>query len=339
VAPTIYDILNITPPRMVNAIPQDRFDGVSFADTFSDANAKGLRHTQYFEIMVSRGIYHDGWMASAFGPRAPWVSGLPEGIREWTPDKDRWELYDLRKDWAQANDLAEKMPAKLAELKDRFLIEFTKNDGLPIGGALWIPTFHPEFKLAPPYTSWTFPGAITRMPEFAAPTLGNKHNLVSVEVDVPAEANGVIYALGGFSGGLTLYIKDNVLSYEYNLFEIQRTHIKAKGKLPAGKARIEVETSYVERRPAGPLKVVLKVNGKEVAPGEVPVSAPLTFTANDALDFGIDLGSTVGIEYDHQAPFEFNGKIESAQVKYLGLDTKLNGVEERETERPFPVTD
>ena len=112
------------------------------------------------------------------------------------------------------------------------------------------------------------------MPEVAAPALGNKENLVSIDADVPANANGVLYALGGFSGGLTLYVKDGVLSYEYNLFEIMRTQIKAKDKLPTGKAKIEVQTTYVERRPAGPLKVVLKVNGKEVASGVVPVSAP-----------------------------------------------------------------
>jgi hypothetical protein len=115
-----------------------------------------------------------------------------------------------------------------------------------------------------------------------------------------------------------LYVKDGALAYEYNLFEIQRSHIKATGELPTGKARIEVETTYVERKPAGPLKVVLKVNGKEVASGEVLVSAPVGFTANDALDFGIDLGSPVGIEYYDLAPFKFNGKIAGAQVKYLG---------------------
>lgn len=96
-----------------------------------------------------------------------------------------------------------------------------------------------------------------------------------------------------------------------------RTHIRAKDKLPAGKVRIEVETSYVERKPAGPLKVVLKVNGREAASGVVPVSAPLAFTANDGLDFGIDLGSPVGLEYYDQAPFKFNGKIEQARVEYI----------------------
>jgi hypothetical protein len=146
--------------------------------------------------------------------------------------------------------------------------------------------------------------------------LADKNNIVTLDVDVPSNANGVLYALGAFSGGLALYVKDGVLSYEYNLFEIQRTKIAARDKLPGGKVKIEVETTYVERRPAGPLKVVLKVNGEEVASGVVPVSAPLGFTVNDALDFGIDLGSPVGIEYYGKAPFTFNGKITQAQVQY-----------------------
>src|SRR3984893_11474458 len=101
------------------------------------------------------------------------------------------------------------------------------------------------------------------------------------------EANGVLHALGGFSGGLTLYVKEGVSSYEYNLFEITRTLIKAETKPPAGKVEIEGETSYVERNPERHLKVVLKGDGTEVASGVVPVSAPLIFTVSDCLDFGI----------------------------------------------------
>ena len=121
VVPTIYDIVSVTPPRVVDGVPQDQFDGVSFASTFDDPKAKEVKHTQYFEVMGSRGIYRDGWIASAFGPRVPWVPGLPQGIQEWTPEKDKWELYDLSKDWSQADDLAGKMPAKLADMKDLFL--------------------------------------------------------------------------------------------------------------------------------------------------------------------------------------------------------------------------
>jgi hypothetical protein len=154
------------------------------------------------------------------------------------------------------------------------------------------------------------------MPEFTAPALGNKENVVTIDADIPDNANGVLYALGGFSGGLTLYIMDGTLSYEYNLFEIQRTQIKAADKLPTGKVKIEVETKYAVKRLAGPLDVTLKVNGVEVAKGNVPVSAPLAFTANDCLDIGTDLGSPVSLDYYDEAPFKFNGKIEQVRVKY-----------------------
>jgi arylsulfatase len=154
------------------------------------------------------------------------------------------------------------------------------------------------------------------MPEFTAPALCNKPNIVTIDAEIPQNPSGVLYALGGFSGGLSLYVKDGTLSYEYNLFELQRTHIRAKEKLSAGKAKIEVETSYVVPKPAGPLKVVIRVNGQEAASGVVPVSAPLLFTANDCLDFGIDLGSPVSVDYYDQAPFKFNGKITNVHVKY-----------------------
>jgi arylsulfatase A-like enzyme len=338
VVPTIYDVLGISPPRVVDGFPQDSFDGVSFAAAFDDADAEAGKKTQYFEIMGSRSIYHDGWMASAVGPRIPWIPGISEALLNWTPDKDKWELYNLEQDWSQGKDLSSEMPEKLAQLKELFLVQLTKNSGLPVGGGLWVPVYHPELRIAPRYTSWTFPGAITRMPEFAAPALGNKDNIVTVDADIPDHPAGVIYALGGFSGGLTVYVKDGLLSYEYNLFEIARTHIKAKDKLPAGKARIEVETSYVEPRPAGPLNVVLRVNGEEVASGVVPISAPLLFTANDALDFGIDLGSPVGIEYFDQAPFKFNGEIMGAQVEYLGSPAEIKE-EKLQTEGPIPAAD
>ena len=317
IVPTIYEILGITPPRQVNGVTQDSIDGVSMVYAFGDPKAEGRLVTQYFEIMGSRSIYHDGWMASALGPRLPWVPGHPAGIFEWTPDKDTWELYNLEEDWSQANDLAAEMPDKLAQMKELFLIEVAKNKGLPIGGGLYVPVFHPELRIQPPYTEWTLPGDFVRMPEFAAPSLGNKPNVVTLDADVPADANGVLYKLGAQSAGLTLFVEDGILCYEYNLFIIQRTKIRSKEKLPKGKVKIEVETSYIEPRPAGPLKVILKVNGNVFAEGTVPVSAPLGFTGNDCLDIGQALGAPVSLDYRDKAPFKFNGTIDQVHVKYV----------------------
>ncbi len=322
IVPTIYELLGITPPRTVSGVPQDPIDGVSFAYTFDDPKAEGRLLTQYFEIMGSRAIYHDGWMACALGPRLPWVPGTPPGIREWMPDKDVWELYHVAEDWTQANDLAAKMPEKLAQLKDLFLIEATKNKVLPIGGGLWIVVLHPEMRLATPHTEWNFTGDITRMPEFTAPALGNRPNLVTIEADIPADANGVLYKLGSNSGGLTLFVEDGILCYEYNLFIIMRTKIRATQKLPVGKVKIEIETVYVEPKPGGPLKVTLKVNDKLLATGVVPVSAPLAFTANDCLDIGIALGSPVSLDYHKKVPFKFTGTINTVNVRYIPQPAK-----------------
>jgi hypothetical protein len=98
--------------------------------------------------------------------------------------------------------------------------------------------------------------------------------------------------------------------------------------------KIEVETKYAVKKPAGPLDVILKVNGVEVAKGNVPVSAPLLFTGNDCLDIGTDLGSPVSLDYYDKAPFKFNGKIEQVQVKYLGAPAQVQD-EKRQTDGPI----
>ena len=314
--PTIYEVIGITPPRVVRGVEQQPLDGTSFAYAFDDREAPGRLRTQYFEIMGSRAIYHDGWMACAFGPRAPWVPGLPPGIRDWTPDQDSWELYNLDEDWTQARDLAAEHPEKLAQLKEVFAIEAARNSVYPIGGGLWVPVLHPELRISTPYREWHFAGDVVRMPEFCAPALGNRANTVTVDADLPAGASGVLYALGGAGGGLTCYLDDGILVYEYNLFILQRTKIRSSVPVPPGRVRIGVRTAYAEPRPAGPLDVTLTLDGQEIASGRVPISAPLLFTANDCLDIGVCLGGSVSLDYFDRTPFPFEGTIHSVHVRY-----------------------
>jgi arylsulfatase A-like enzyme len=315
--PTIYEVLGITPPRVVRGVEQQPLDGVSLAYTFDDPGAEGRLRTQYFEIMGSRAIYHDGWMASAFGPRAPWVPGVPEGILEWTPDQDTWELYHLDQDWTQANDLAAEHPEKLAQLKETFAIEAARNSVYPIGAGLWVPVFHPEMRISTPYREWTFTGDIVRMPEFCAPALGNRANSVVIDADLPDGASGVLYALGGAGGGLTCFMDEGYLCYEYNCFILMRTKIRSGQPVPGGRVTFEIETVYAEARPGGPLDITLKVDDEVVASGQVPVSVPLLFSANDCLDIGTCLGGPVSLDYFDRAPFPFNGTIEELAVRYL----------------------
>ena len=110
IVPTLYEIIGIKPPQVVDGFKQDPIDGVSMVYTFADAQAPGHKQTQYFENNGSRGIYHDGWYACTFGPLTPWLTTNP-GLATWDANKDVWELYNLTNDYSQADDLAAREPA------------------------------------------------------------------------------------------------------------------------------------------------------------------------------------------------------------------------------------
>ena len=315
IVPTIYEAAKITPPRMVNGFEQDSIDGVSMAYSFGDAKAEGRRKTQFFDILGSRGIYQDGWYACTFGPRTPWLPGRPD-VANWNPEHDKWELYNLNEDWSQSEDLAGQNPEKLQALKSLFLVESAKNKNLPIGGGLWSWIMHPEDMPRYHYTQWTDPGDTQRIPETVSPKLGNTANVLTMEVEFPEKASGVLYSLGGFSGGLTLFANNGELIYEYNLFQISRTKIKSKGKLPTGKVIIEVTTAFPSPKPGAQAEITIKAGGNVLAKGTVPVTAAAGFTTFDCLDFGKDLGSPVSSDYYEAAPFEFNGKINKVDIHY-----------------------
>ena len=248
IAPTLYEIIGIKAPLVVDGFKQDPIDGVSLAYTFADAKAPGHKHTQYFENNGSRGIYHDGWYACTFGPLTPWLTSEPRKLAAWDANKDVWELYNLATDFSQANDLAAKEPERLAKMKELFLEEAKKNQVFPIGAGLWT-RLHPEDRIKSPYTSWRFDATTTRMPEFTAPGLGRQSNHVSIDAEFGPDASGVLYALGGASGGLTLFMDQGHLVYEYNMMIIERYQARTKEKLASGRHKIGVATTLTEKKP------------------------------------------------------------------------------------------
>ncbi len=279
--------------------------------TFDNAKAPGQKHTQYFDNNGSRGIYHDGWYACTFGPLIPWLTVSP-GLATWDSSKDVWELYNLQTDFSQADDLAKKEPKRLADLEALFLKEAKENQVFPIGAGIWL-RLHPEDRIKTPYTSWHFDSTSTRMPEFTAPGLGRESNHVTVTADLSENATGVLYALGGAGGGLTLYMDQGKLVYEYNMMVIERYFARSPEKLSPGKHKIEVDTKIA--KPGAPAEVVITVDGTEVARTTVKRTVPAAFTASETFDVGVDLGSAVSLDYFDRSPFAFNGKIESVIVE------------------------
>ena len=81
-------------------------------------------------MFANRAIYHDGWIASTTPPLPPWLLGLgkmPDVVNGY-----KWELYNIAEDYSQNNDLAAKMPDKLREMQELFLVEAAKYNVFPL---------------------------------------------------------------------------------------------------------------------------------------------------------------------------------------------------------------
>ena len=98
-------------------VTQEPLHGVSMSYSFDDAAAAEQHATQYFEMFCDRGIYHQGWSAvtkhRAVGSWDRQGQGSPSTCGSCTSADD----------WTQAHDLAAEQPAKLAELRQLFLLE------------------------------------------------------------------------------------------------------------------------------------------------------------------------------------------------------------------------
>ena len=313
VAPTLYEILGIRPPKVVDGHKQDPIDGVSFAYTFDSAEAPGRKHTQYFEIMGSRGIYHDGWMASTFGPRTPWVAAMPD-LANWDPMQDEWELFDTRTDYSLVHNVAADHAAKLAELEAMWLREAEANKVLPIGGALFT-GLHPNEMKRTSNTEWTLFDGMIRIPEAEAPNVRNGNLRMEIDAEVPKKANGVLFAMGGYAGGVSLYVIDGELRYDYSSLLLKRTRV-AIGRLPKGKVNIVLEMRTPPER-AAPAELTFWINGKEAAKATVERTVPAVFTASETFDVGQDTNSPVSDDYFDAVPFKFNGQIRKMHVQYI----------------------
>ena len=133
VVPTILEATGIQAPVMVDGVAQKPIEGVSMAYTFdkANANAPSTRTTQYFEMFGNRAIYHDGWLAATTPPEGPWLMGLgqlPNVLNGYN-----WELYNIAEDYSENNDLAAKMPDKLRNMQELFLVEATEIQRVPAG--------------------------------------------------------------------------------------------------------------------------------------------------------------------------------------------------------------
>jgi len=308
IVPTILEVTGIRAPEYVNGIKQKPIEGVSMAYTFDKANANApSRHKiQYFEMGANRGIYNDGWYANTTPPHPPWVLNAP-----MPPVNDyKWELYDLTKDFSQANDLAAKMPEKLKQMQALFQKEAAKYQVFPLDNQQFQRAITPRPSTTAGKTVFTYTGENAGIPTENAPSILNRSFTITAEVDVPAGGgNGMIVTEGGRWGGYGLYLLNGTPVFTYNLLMLLQARWAGPEPLSAGKHTIVFDFKYDGPGLAKGGAGVLKVDGREVHTLELPKTIPFLLPADETFDVGLDTRTGVN-DLDYQVPFRFNGKIE-----------------------------
>jgi arylsulfatase A-like enzyme len=326
IAPTILEACGVEAPASLNGVPQKPIEGVSMMYSFDDAKAPPRRHTQYFEMLGNRAIYHDGWVAATTPPIAPWVvAGDFPKVEDY-----QWELYNVAEDFSQAENLAAKEPAKLRELQDLFWIEAARYNVLPLDNSK---AERMDVSIRPSLTRgrsvFTYFAGQTRIPEGAAPDTKNKSFKVAADVIIPAAgAEGIIATQGGRFNGWALYLAAGRPVFHYNLAGVQRFTIASKEPLSPGQHVVIMDFKYDGGLGKGATVSIL-VDDKPVAEGRVERSIPIRVSVDETLDIGEDTGTAVCEDY--RVPFAFSGELKRVVI---GLtDAKLTPEDEEQIRR------
>lgn len=313
VAPTILELSGIQEPHTVNGTEQVPMSGTSMAYSFNDADAQGMRETQYFETGGHRAIYHNGWVAASFHG-APWILSGSLGF-----DDNDWTLYNIEEDFSQANDLSQAHPEKLEELIALFDQEAEKNNVFPLDDRFIERTGDPDRpSVIKGRTVFEYTSGSTRIPSSVAPPIFGRSYEITAEITVPAEgASGVIVASGGVTAGYTLYLEDGLPVYEYNFFG--RGHYLLKGTEPLAEGKHIIVLTYeqepLDDNPIAGGPVTLSIDGVQIATVVLEAAVPVTFSTTETMDIGADLGAVVSHVYEEHAPFEFTGQIKRVVVE------------------------
>ncbi len=316
VAPTVLEAAGIPAPTFVNGIQQAPLEGFSMVYSFEDAEAPDTHTTQYFEMFVNRGIYHQGWTAVT-RHSIPWLMAQMPPL-----DDDVWELYDPD-DWTQAHDLAAKNPEMLAHLQRLFLIEAGKYNVLPLDDRR-VERFNPDLAGRPQLiqgNSQVLFGGMGRLSENSVVVMKNKSFAITAEVVVPeGGASGTIVAQGGAFGGLSLYAHEGRPAFCYNLFGLEQFKVYGEEAIPSGDHQVRVEFTYDGGGLGKGGTATLYVDGSQVGEGRVDGTVPMVFSADETTDVGTDSATPVTDDLT-PANVGFTGRVRWVQID-LGDDAE-----------------
>ena len=303
ITPTVYELLGTTAPETVKNVRQRPLEGISFRAVLDDPDADSGKHTQFYSMLGTRGIWHRGWFADAVH------AACPSGWGHF--DSDRWELFHLDHDRSQINDLAQMNPGKLEELKQLWFAEAEKYGGLPLYDLDIVSAMlrdRPTYGKARDSAIY-YPDSAEVGPGAALEIRGRSFALLAETTIEHPDAEGVLFAHGGQLGGHTLFVRDSHLHYIYNFLGEEEQLIVSDRPVPVGDhilgLRFERQGTRADNfTPTG--AAVLYIDEEPVGSIDNMRIQPTVFSGvGEGVRVGRDTGH--GVSRRYPAPFPFTG--------------------------------
>jgi arylsulfatase len=297
-APTVYEIVGVTAPTTYRGVPQMPVTGTSMRYTLNDPAAPPRKSVQYFEMMGHRALYLDGWKA---------VTRHTPGVAF---DDDTWELYDVAVDRSECHDLASAEPARLAAMVERWWAEAEDHGVLPLDDRT-IELFAARFadgtvhRADRRYTYWP---PVSPLPAQAGPSIGGRSWDLDASVDRPSGAQGVLFATGTENSGVSFFVLDDRLVFDYNFFGDHHV-VASAAPVPVGRSVLSVRFRRTGK--GGTATVV--IDGESC--GSVEIPTVMRVISSVGASIGFDHGSAVSERYE--APFAFQGTLERLDVQLV----------------------
>ncbi len=313
--PTVLDAVGLEVPATIDGVTQQPVDGASLLPTFGDAEAPSPRSTQYFEMLGSRAIYHDGWKATTdhVGRQLSIETQLMEGSRDFSTD--HWALFNLERDFAEATDVACEHPEIAQKLRELWWSEAGRNQVLPLDDSLIgrIGALEPN----PHPSRWRriFRPGGDAVAEDLLPGLGGGFTVrARVTTGDRDSRDGILCALGDWNNGFAFFVLEGRFTAVVNLFG-DPVVVQADSELGAGEHELTVD---YRRDPGGGGPLTISIDGEAAATTTLPRDLPFRWQiGGSGLLIGRDRGFPVCDLY--QTPFPFEGTLHDVVLESRAL--------------------
>ena len=224
-------------------------------------------------------------------------------------DDDVWELYRLSDDMSECIDLASTMPDKLNELIELWWHEAERNGVLPLDDRT-LELFAPRLHDNSPHRldrRYVYRPPMSPIPSQPSPSPGGRSWDMVASISRDAGDEGVIWATGSASSGVSIFVQNDRLIVDYNSFD-ERTVVESDLAVPTGASAVGVRFARTDRTTG---TVSLTVDGQPAGTADLPYMMRMISSLGASL--GRDHGSSVSERYE--GPYPFSGVLHEVTIE------------------------